>query len=157
MIIYQPGTIQIKAKASASKNILKNTRILILNKEEAKKFLYSDTTDEKQLLNELLNLGVKEAVITDGKNGSYASDAKEFIKCSIWHSASKLEATGAGDSFAATYSLMRLRDESISDSLKAASINSGSVIQSVGAHKGLLSQSEIDKLMKTIHIKITNI
>ncbi len=156
-IIYQPGTRQISRGAKYSKNILAKSKILILNKEEAKKFLGSKQNDIKELLHELLDFGVSEVVITEGKNGAYASDGKEFLKSSIWHQAARIESTGAGDAFASTYSYMRMTGKDITTALKAATINSGKVIQHTGAHKGLLKKNELAILQKRIKIKVSRI
>jgi len=156
-LIYQPGTLQIKQGSKASRKILAKTNILILNKNEAQLFLNTESQNERTLLHKLLDTGVQEAVITDGKHGSYATDGVNFWQCGIWQQASRVETTGAGDSFSATYTSMRLQNHSIEDSLVSASLNSGSVIQQVGAHDGLLSAHQLEALKKRIKIKTQNI
>src|SRR5258708_7257489 len=73
-LAYQPGTFQLKAGLKKNARLLSLTEILILNLEEAKLLLgYKDNevVTVKKLLKQLLDLGPKKVVITDGKEGSY--------------------------------------------------------------------------------------
>ena len=57
------------------------------------------------------------------------------------------ERTGAGDAFASTVSAALLLGKSLEESLKWGPINSMSVVQFVGAQKGLLSESSLEQYL----------
>jgi sugar/nucleoside kinase (ribokinase family) len=57
------------------------------------------------------------------------------------------ERTGAGDAFASTIVAMLAKDKTLEEALRYAPINSMSVVQQVGAQKGLLSMEEMEKFL----------
>src|SRR3989338_4883800 len=71
---FNPGTFQIRMGASKLRGIYKRTEILFLNREEAHLVTKQNTRNVKTLLKGMHQLGAKIAVITDGRQGSYASD-----------------------------------------------------------------------------------
>ncbi len=103
----------------------------------------------ERLLVELRNRGPNIVVITDGKNGAYCFDGKTAWHCPAYPDPKPpLERTGAGDSFASTFSSYILLGYSPEDALLRAAINSMSVVQCIGAQEGLLSQEEIERWLK---------
>ena len=58
------------------------------------------------------------------------------------------ERTGAGDAFASTFVASLIKGNTIEGALQWAPINSMSVVQQVGAQKGLLSEEELNELLK---------
>ena len=58
------------------------------------------------------------------------------------------ERTGAGDAFASTVSVALLLGKSIKEALTWGPINSMSVVQFVGAQKGLLSMLQLEQHLK---------
>jgi ribokinase len=100
----------------------------------------------RDLANGLHDLGPHVVVITDGPNGSYASyDFKLVTIPNYPDPAPPLDRTGAGDAFASTIVAALAMGETMDTALTWAPINSMSVVQELGAQKGLLS---LDKLKK---------
>jgi sugar/nucleoside kinase (ribokinase family) len=58
------------------------------------------------------------------------------------------ERTGAGDAFTSTFVAALIHGSDIEGALQWAPINSMSVVQYVGAQKGLLTEPQIAKLLK---------
>lgn len=152
-IAWNPGSLQIERGASKFRALLKNVSILFLNKEEAIKFSnYPVRPDISHVGKALCKLGPKIVVITDGKDGAYCFDKFRSYKIESLNR-ERVDATGAGDSFASAF-IARFIDSSIEDfsdqvkiseALKAGVINSTSVVNFVGAQKGLLTKSEIEE------------
>lgn len=143
-LVFQPGTFQIRLGAETLKDIYEVTEIFFCNKEEAQQILKSDEDDMKTLLKEFSKLGPKMPVITDGPNGAYALDDDD-----AWHMpmypdpAPPVDRTGAGDSFSSTFTAAIARGHDVATALAWGPINSMSVVQYIGAQKGLLTEEDL--------------
>jgi ribokinase len=144
LLVFQPGTFQIKLGAETLKDIYANTYAFFCNLEEAKKILGTDEKEVSMLIKALHKLGPKNVFITDGTNGAYASNGTEAWFMPIYPHA-PYERTGAGDAFASTVSAALLAGKSIPEALLWGPVNSMSVVQYVGAQEGLLSQEKIQE------------
>jgi len=148
-LAFQPGTFQMKQGKEALKEIYEVSELFFCNKEEAGRILKTEASDIKALLEGMHDLGPKIVVITEGPDGANTYDGKEF-----WHMpmypdpAPPIDRTGAGDAFASTFSACLGLSLSIPEALKWAPINSMSVVQHIGAQKGLLSREEIEEWLR---------
>ncbi len=149
---WNPGSLQITKGASHFQHLLKCTSILFLNREEAIKFTSSSlATKTDEAMKRLHHLGAKIVVVTNGKEGAKAYDGTDFYDIAADQRIRRVDATGAGDAFASGF-LGRLIDSDmkekvnpdlIREALKWGIKNSNSVIQTVGAQKGLLNRAVI--------------
>ncbi|MFA7253706.1 MAG: carbohydrate kinase family protein [Patescibacteria group bacterium] len=149
LFAWNPGSIQIARGASHYRHLLRCTSILFLNREEAIKFLdYPARPIIEEVMKKLHNFGARIVVVTNGKEGARAYDGQEFYEMSAIQRTERIDATGAGDAFATGF-LGRLIDEDwkkdidsdiIKNALKWGIANSNSVIQHIGAQKGLLAE-----------------
>lgn len=129
------------------KDLYSRSDIFFCNTEEAKRILQKpNEIDIKNLLKEMHDLGPNVIVITDGQKGAYAYDGYEgFFMRPYPDPKPPYERTGAGDAFASTFTSAIALGKSLFDAFLWAPINSMSVVQQVGAQKGLLTQEEILK------------
>ncbi len=145
-LVFQPGTFQMKMDKEISKDIYANTYAFFCNLEEAELITGSNTRDPKALIAALHALGPKIVFVTDGMNGAYASDGNEIWFMPVYpHDA--YERTGAGDAFASTVSVALLKGFSLGEALRWGPVNSMSVVQFVGAQKGLLTQEALNQYL----------
>lgn len=154
-IAFNPGTIQLTEKSDIVDEVFKNTEILFINKEEAKRLLKEhgnlETDEINNLLEQVKILGPKNVVITDGKNGSYAIDEnnsyfhQERIDCTI------IELTGAGDAFATGFLAGTIHNVGIQKAMLWGSHNASSVVSHVGAEDGLLKKQELEEKINGIN------
>lgn len=104
-------------------------------------------------------------VVTDARNGAYATDGKYFYKAGIFKEKIVSDRTGAGDAFASGFlSAIILSRKNppydeviIKESLRVASANATSVIEEVGAKNGLLKKEDLNQPrwdIKNLEIKI---
>jgi ribokinase len=146
-LVFQPGTFQMKMGIEKLKDIYKNTYAFFCNVEEAQRILNVEDNNIQNLFDKLHALGPKIIFITDGVKGAYASDGTESYFMPIYPH-DPYERTGAGDAFASTVSVALLLGKSIKEALTWGPINSMSVVQFVGAQKGLLSMLQLEQHLK---------
>ena len=148
-LAFQPGTFQINVGHEKLANIYKRSDVFICNKEEAQKILNNETHDLKWLLLKMHELGPKIVLITDGPEGAYAYENDNYYFMPIYPDPKPAyERTGAGDAFAATFVSALALGKTIEEALRWAPINSMSVVQHIGAQKGLLDQKAIARYDK---------
>lgn len=145
-LVFQPGTFQIKLGYEVLKDLYAVTDIFFCNKEEAQEILKTTESHVPTLLRKLKELGPRLPVITDGPHGAYVVDEQD----QAWHMpmypdpADPVDRTGAGDAFASTFTAAIALGKTPAEALTWGPINSMSVVQYVGAQKGLLSRAELE-------------
>ncbi len=146
-LVFQPGTFQIKLGAEALKDLYEVTEIFFCNKEEAQEILKTDEQHVPTLIRKFKELGPKLPVITDGPHGAYVVDEDD----QAWHMpmypdpAPPTDRTGAGDSFSSTFTAAIILGKTPAEALTWGPVNSMSVVQHIGAQKGLLTRDELLK------------
>jgi ribokinase len=160
-LAFQPGTFQMKLGTQALEKIYKNTEIFFCNVEEAQKILNESSRDLKTLIKGLANLGPKKIVVTDGFEGAYAhdtADSENFWFMPVYPH-TPFERTGAGDSFASTVVSALALGKTLDEALTWGPINSMSVVQQIGAQKGLLTREKLEEYLANAPTtyKISNI
>lgn len=143
---FQPGTFQISLGKEKLKAIYDRSNIFFCNVEEAGRILGVQTLGIKELLTRMRELGPKIVVITDGPNGAYAYDGEEMLFVPVYPDGMHpFERTGAGDAFASTTVTALALGKDLKEALMWGAVNSASVVQQVGAQRGLLSRAEIEQ------------
>lgn len=145
-LVFQPGTYHFQWGVDKLRELYKHSYLIVMNREEAMSVTGKGYDSIRELANGLHDLGPHVVVITDGPNGSYASyDWKLVTIPNYPDPAPPLDRTGAGDAFASTIVAALALGESMDTALTWAPINSMSVVQELGAQRGLLT---LDKLKK---------
>lgn len=148
-LAFQPGTFQMEAGAERLKRLYVRADVLILNREEAALVGGGNQEDVHDLINKLHDLGAKTVIVTDGPDGAYASDGQNRLQMPLYPDpAPPVERTGAGDAFASTLVAALIKGNTLEGALQWAPINSMSVVQKVGAQAGLLTEKELEKLLR---------
>lgn len=151
-LAFGPGTHQLKADIKRYPKILEKCEVLIVNKEESKKILGIDPVESiepKDLLSKLLLLGPKTVVITDGEEGSYASDGQKNLRTGIFPT-KIVEKTGAGDAYAAGLVAALAQGVRLEEAMIWGTINASHVIQEIGPQNGLLTRDDLKKHRKEV-------
>lgn len=146
-LAFQPGTFQMKLGIKILKDMYARTDIFFCNKEESQRILGApEEKDIKKLLTGIQTLGPKIVVITDDRRGAYAADASgNFYYIPMYpDSRPPVERTGAGDAFASSVTAALALGKPLEEALLWGPINSMSVVQEVGAQKGLLSREKLE-------------
>ena len=154
------------------KKLLNRTTILFVNKEEAslftkipyrlagikrddpschvhtpRAFLPPYADDVSEIMMALGKLGVKNTVITDGRNGAQCSDGVSLYFCPVV-TQKRVDTLGAGDAFASGFTSAVLLGKDLITALKYGTLNANSVVGQYGAQKGLLTRSQLQNKFK---------
>ncbi len=146
---FQPGTFQMKFGTQALASLYARTEFFVCNKEEAERILDLPGGQEiPALLTGVAALGPKIVVITDGTKGAYAYDGAQMLLVPMYPDTRQpYERTGAGDAFASTVVAALALGKPLEEALLWGPINSMSVVQEIGAQKGLLTREALEKLL----------
>ncbi len=150
-LVFQPGTLQIKIGKKNLAGLYAATEVVAVNKEEAERILElgkAGETDMKELLRKMHALGPKIVLITDGPNGAYVSDGTETLKVPMYPDPRPpVDRTGAGDAMTSTFAVALALGKSLKEALLWGPVNSMSVVQYIGAQKGLLSREALERYL----------
>ncbi|MCG2694909.1 carbohydrate kinase family protein [Candidatus Parcubacteria bacterium] len=147
---FQPGTFQMNLGYEKMKGIYQRADLFFCNKEEARRILKplrddAQNTEIKDLLKMISELGPKMVVITDGPNGAYVYNGNDMWHIPMYPDQGEIvDRTGAGDAFSSTFTAALAIGKTPAEALSWAPINSMSVVQYVGAQKGLLSREKLE-------------
>ncbi len=148
-LAFQPGTFQMEVGVERMKHVYARAELVALNREEAVFVTGGSYDNLHDLFDRLHALGPKIVVISDGPNGSYASDGTNRYSMPLYPDpAPPVERTGAGDAFTSTFVASIIRGNTIDGALQWAPISSMNVVQHVGAQEGLLTEHELAELLK---------
>jgi ribokinase len=147
-LAFQPGTFQMSMGKEKLAPLYGATELVACNKEEAERILGLGETDIKELLTDMRDLGPKIALITDGPNGAYAYDGSEILKVPMYPDPKPpIDRTGAGDASTSTVVVALALGKPLREALLWGPINSMSVVQEIGAQKGLLSRTVLEEYL----------
>lgn len=143
-ISLNPGMKEIGHKDKLA-SLLPSVEILFVNRDEAKALWGIDYSDDSLWMSSQSLPGAHVTVITDGsRGGKVCVDGKVSFFDAV-KVKNVVDTTGAGDAFASGMVAGVLYGKSYDQAIKWGIKNATSVLESVGAKKGLLSLSEINK------------
>jgi sugar/nucleoside kinase (ribokinase family) len=144
-LAYNPGSRQLRAGTKEIADMIARTQVLFVNREEAQGLtgMGDSHGTEKELLQGLVKLGVKNPLVTDGNNGAFVFDGEKYLKCGVLP-VDAYERTGAGDAFGSGCLSALIKGKTFTEALVWGTVNSASVIGYTGAQRGLLT--EVDML-----------
>ncbi len=155
-VAFQPGTFQMNAGIEKLQTFYKRCEIFFCNVEEAKRILKKDPSTSsgqeqeiKELMAAMRTLGPKTVVITNGPKGAYTHDGTDYWFMPTYPDPKPpFERTGAGDAFASTVTVALALGKPLSEALQWGPINSMSVVQQVGAQRGLVTRAKLEEYLR---------
>jgi ribokinase len=148
-IAYNPSSYLTNNGPDKLKTILKNTEVLILNKEEAQGLAGKSNT-----IQNLHELGPEIVCVTDGAKGNTVSNGTQIFITKP-RKVKVIERTGAGDAFASGFVAGLIRTNDIKKSIQIGSLNAESVIKIKGAKNGIISWAQAIKNLNKIKVKVS--
>lgn len=146
-LAFNPGTQQLHRGLKAIQPVIARSDLFIVNKQEAMRLLEDGERPIPNMLLSFHHMGAKVVVITDGPNGSYATDGKEIWQCPIFPGPI-VERTGAGDGYTIGFVYGLFHKFHIREAMRIGTANAWSVVQKIGPQAGLLTQRNIYTVLK---------
>jgi ribokinase len=97
----------------------------------------------------LTGAGPRLLLITDGKNGAYVATRDEIMFCPALLT-NVAGTAGAGDAFAATFTVYEALGRSHTECLRAASVNAAAVVEYVDTQTGLLKHDALEARLAAV-------
>ncbi len=153
-LLFNPSLYLAQKGLKTLSPILKNTSVLVFNKEEAQALLKSTSNDFRFLLQELQKHGPEIIIVTDGRRGLYALQKNIMYSLTKTPDVKIVHTAGAGDAFTSGFLTGLIKKYPFDDALRLGQVNASSVIQHVGAKVGQLTEKEAKIMMKKYKIQI---
>lgn len=96
----------------------------------------------------LRDAGARYVLVTDGAAGSFLADHERIRYCAAAPAGAVAGTAGAGDAYAATLATFLAEGRGPEDAMRAASLNSASVVGHIDTQSGLLTRSALDRALE---------
>jgi ribokinase len=143
-ISLNPGLKEISQK-EALIPLLSMVEILFLNRDEAAELFSLDVSNESVWRSTEPCPGARVTVVTDGPRGGKASIEGKVTFFEARKTGKVIDTTGAGDAFASGMVSGVLYGKTYEQSLEWGISNATAILSKVGAKRGLLTLSEINR------------
>lgn len=142
-VAVNPGKTEISQAGDwGGLNLFEGVEVIILNRQEASALSGLDFTNDEVWRGEHCFKGLRATVITNGRNGGRVCYEG---KC-VWYEADSVETieeTGAGDAFGSGFVAALMKGHGVEEAILWAKRQAASVVQNMGAKRGLLSLESI--------------
>lgn len=142
-IAINPSREYLNPKKEDVMFFLKNSDVVIMNKEEASYCTGVSYNDEKNIFKKLDSIVQGIVVMTDGPRGAVVSDGKNLYRAGIFKEKKILDRTGAGDAFGSGFIAGLIQKDDYHFALRLASANATSVVEHIGATDGILQKKDL--------------
>jgi ribokinase len=110
--------------------------------------LIETSEDAKQAANKLLQMGIKNVIITLGEKGAYFANNKESIVVPVANLTNPVvDTTGAGDAFNAGLAVAIAEGKNIKETLVFANATAGLSTTKIGTANSMPDRDEIEKFL----------
>jgi len=140
-VALNPGYNQLTLPQPILRRLLKDTDVLILNREEASLLTRVPYSKETEIFRKIDNLCPGIAIMTKGAEGVVVSDGKYLYRAKSM-GFKLVDATGAGDAFGSGFISGLIKENNIIYATQLAMANSGYSITKWGAKGGLLEKNQ---------------
>lgn len=132
---------------------LQDVTWLITNRDESEAYFNREIKDAKDwsdALENWLSLGIKNVIITNGKDGALIGNREEILYIPALETNEVIDVTGAGDAFSAAVVYSWLEGKSIKEIGRAGTINALKTLQSPHTVREDLSATKLQTDMEEI-------
>jgi len=151
-LAWNPGKKELESGLKIFLPVLSKINVFMINREEAQILTGQMQANSQKLLNILSAYTSGLIIITDGPNGAYAScQGKNFHVATT--GVKSISQTGAGDAFGSGVVSGLMKGLLHYQALRVGILNAESVIQQIGAKKGIISKWPSEKKLKMITLK----
>ncbi|KKU74786.1 MAG: Carbohydrate kinase, partial [Candidatus Wolfebacteria bacterium GW2011_GWA1_47_6] len=151
LIALNPSKHVVEKGLKGLKQLLSKIDVLIVNREEASVMTRLPYDHIDGILSALHSACPGIIVITDGASGAFVLDRERRYDCAVFPKKLVTDATGAGDAYGSGFvsSLIHTQksrrftnftEADIREAIRIAAANSASVVEHVGAKRGILTR-----------------
>ncbi len=154
-IAWNPGNGELHHGLTSLRQLIKQTDILIMNREEAAGLAEKAPRHLESVMKKLGPLPLTALVVTDGPHGAYYFDPKN--KKLIFGDAlpgRRINTTGAGDAFGSAFVAAFIKTDDLEQGLRAGMNNSLGVITHMGAKAGILKSYPLHKDLAKVRVRL---
>lgn len=148
-LAWNPGQAELRAGLKALAPLIQKVDVLLLNREEAAMLSGKRAEKIKDIFRSLGSLPRRTLAVTDGERGAYLSHEGKILFAEPLP-IKRVNTTGAGDAFGSGLVAGLMKKDDLDYAFRVAMANSQSVIQKLGAKKGLLTRLPHPYMRKTI-------
>lgn len=154
-IALVPGNKELRTSTKIISPIFAKADVLIMNRQEAAELTGISQDKKEKIVHKICLITRGIGVITDAKNGATACDG-DYLYHIGTHSNKAVERTGAGDAFASGFVAGLTKYGDIEGALELATDNASSVVNWIGAKKGILytGQKPFKEKLKVTKVKL---
>lgn len=145
-VAFNPSSYQAEQGYEKLRILTDKVSLLMMNREEACMFLgldWHEQIDMVKLVSALAKVPGQTTIVTDAANGAWVYNGKQVFAGKPVPALKIAETTGAGDSFASTFTACYIRNMNTADALNYAMTNAESNLQHKGAQEKLLTWEEL--------------
>ncbi|MGB9112301.1 MAG: PfkB family carbohydrate kinase [Acidimicrobiales bacterium] len=143
-LAFQPGTYQIGAGVDRLARLYARADVVLCSESAAAALAGTGNLDHTKLLDALLDLGCRCAVVWDERGaGAVSNRAERYRVPPFPDSSAPLDRTGVDDAFGATFLSGLIRSLSLRDALRRPPVNVMSVSHELGSQPGLLTEEQL--------------
>lgn len=156
-IAGNPGSRELKI-LKEQPTLLNNYDVFIVNQEEASFLTDILYQKEKEIFQKLDKWVQGIVAMTKGAKGVAVSDGQNVWQAGIFPEEKLVDRTGAGDGFGSGFTAGLLqKSNDIDFAVRLASANATSIVEHIGAKKGILSKAEFENSSRWKRLSIKKI
>lgn len=152
-IAWNPGKKELIQGLDALLPYIKQTEILLMNREEAAELTKQPKTDLNSILNTFSEYPSLIIVTTDGGKGAYVRQEKKTLFSANLR-AKRVNTTGAGDAFGSAFVGAYIKGHHLETCMRAATINATGVISTMGSKDGIQKHFPSHAQLKAVTIRV---
>lgn len=154
-IALNPSRYYIEKATKDLKTFMLDADVVIMNREECAELTGVSFAKERLLFKKLVDMVKDIAIMTDGPRGALAASGQHAYRCGTFKEHQPTYRTGAGDAFGSGFVAGFIRTNDIGYALRLAAANATSVIEHIGAQKGILNKKHFeDKRWKFLNLDV---
>ena len=157
LIAFNPSKYYLEMGLEKLRPLLEKTKVAIFNREEAAYLTGINYQKEKEIFKKLDKAIDGIAIMTEGSKGVMVSDGKNIYSSGIFKG-KLIDRTGAGDAFGSGFVAGIIEKNEIEYAIRLGSANATSVVEKIGAQKGILIKSDFEnnKRWEDLRIEATS-
>lgn len=154
-IAWNPGNSELHHGLAVLRPLIKQTDVLIVNREEAADLAEQAPRHLESVVKKLGQLPISALVVTDGQHGAYYFDPTNK-KLMFGHAlpGRRVNTTGAGDAFGSAFMAAYIKTHDLEQCLRSGMVNSTGVITHMGAKAGILKSYPSHKEMAKVRVRV---